>query len=170
MQNLEAKFKLSDLERARKQGEALGFSPRAVLDQRDTFFRVQQGKLKLREEDGGGAALIYYGREDNQGFKLSNYEIVPVSDPEKIRAILSEALGVIASVKKRRLLLQRDHIRLHLDHVEGLGDFGEIEAVLAADADPDDSLPAVEQLLHALGVDHRSLIGASYFEMMRPLR
>ncbi len=169
MQNLEAKFKLSDLERARAQGEAIGFLPRAVLDQRDTFFRVRQGKLKLREEEAG-AALIYYGREDNKDFKLSHYEIIPVSEPDKVRAMLTEALGVVASVRKRRLLLQRDHIRLHLDRVEGLGDFGEIEAVLAADADPDDSLPAVEQLLNALGVDHRSLIGASYFEMMRPIR
>jgi predicted adenylyl cyclase CyaB len=169
MQNLEAKFKLADLERARQQGEAVGFSPRAVMEQRDTFFRVHNGKLKLREEDGS-ASLIYYGREDNRDFKLSHYEIVAVSDPDKLRAMLSEALGVIASVRKRRVLLQRDHIRLHLDRVEGLGDFGEIEAVLPADADPDDSLPAVEQLLAALGVDHRSLIGASYFEMMRPLR
>ncbi|HLX38714.1 MAG TPA: hypothetical protein VKR29_12970, partial [Candidatus Binataceae bacterium] len=69
MQNLEAKFKLPDLARARKQAEAIGYEYRATLVQCDTFFRVREGKLKLREEESG-ACLIFYGRQDSRHLKL----------------------------------------------------------------------------------------------------
>src|SRR5580704_18184207 len=92
MKNLEAKFKLDDLARAKKQAEAIGYGYQATLLQRDTFFRVSEGKLKLREEESG-AWLIFYGRADSQHLKLSSYEIVPVAEPAKLRAIMASALG-----------------------------------------------------------------------------
>ncbi|HVN29801.1 MAG TPA: class IV adenylate cyclase [Candidatus Binataceae bacterium] len=164
MQNLEAKFRLSDLERARWQAEAIGYRYAATLRQRDTFFRVALGKLKLREEESG-AWLIYYDREDRGDLKLSNYEIVPTPEPEKTRAMLTQALGTIAVVEKERILMMRDHIRFHLDDVEGLGEFGEIEAVLADAGDLERSRPMVDQLLGALGIKPVELIEVSYFEL-----
>jgi predicted adenylyl cyclase CyaB len=169
MRNLEAKFKLFDLAKARKQAEALKYEFKGILLQRDTFFRVNQGKLKLREEESG-ACLIFYGREDVKGLKLSNYEIVAVAEPEKLRTMMSEALGVLAVVKKTRTLLTRDNLRLHLDNVDGLGDFGEIEAVLGEGSSPENSRAVVEQLLSALDISRRKLIDASYYEMLRPLK
>src|SRR5579862_7516612 len=112
MQNLEAKFKLDDLGRSRKQAEAIGYEFKATLVQRDTFFRVAQGKLKLREE-GAGAWLIFYGRADSAHLKLSSYEIVPIVEPEKSREMMTRALGTIAAVRKTRILMMRDNVRLH---------------------------------------------------------
>jgi adenylate cyclase class 2 len=169
MQNLEAKFKLHDLERARKQAEAIKYQFKATLLQRDTFFRVREGKLKLREEESG-AWLIFYGRQDSRDLKLSSYEIVPIPEPEKTRNVMTQALGAIATVKKTRILMMRDHVRLHLDRVDGLGEFGEIEAVLGEHDDPERSRPAVNELLDVLDVDRKNLIAASYFEMLRPMR
>ncbi len=169
MQNLEAKFKLPDLDRAHAQAESLGYRFKATLQQRDTFFGVNQGKLKLREEEPG-ACLIYYGRQDRAHLKLSSYEIVPVPEPEKTRAMLTEALGTIAVVRKTRILMMRDHIRLHLDRVDGLGEFGEIEAVLGEHDDPETSRPAVDALLRILGVNSANLIAESYFELLRATR
>src|SRR6266436_3870540 len=126
MRNLEAKFRLRDLALARRRAEAIGFELRVLLIQRDTFFRVEHGKLKLREEPGG-AALIHYRRDRLAGLDLSDYQIVQVAHPEAMRA---DALGVLAEVRKERTLMMRGNIRLHLDRVEGLGEFGEIEAVL----------------------------------------
>src|SRR5258706_16467921 len=123
MRNLEAKFKLLDLERARRQSEAIGYRFRATLAQRDTFFRVAGGKLKLREEESG-ARLIYYGRADREHLKLSTYEIVTITEPEKFHTMMTQALGIIATVSKVRILMMRDHVRLHLDRVEGLGEYG----------------------------------------------
>jgi predicted adenylyl cyclase CyaB len=169
MKNLEAKFKLDDLERAKKQAEAIGYRYQATLLQRDTFFRASEGKLKLREEESG-AWLIFYGRADSQHLKLSSYEIVPVAEPAKLRAIMGSALGVLATVNKTRILMLRDHVRLHLDRVDELGEFGEIEAVLGENGDPESSRPAVDQLLDALKVSRDDLIAVSYFEMLQAER
>jgi predicted adenylyl cyclase CyaB len=167
MQNLEAKFKLDDLDRAKTQAEAIGYRFKATLLQCDTFFRVPEGKLKLREEEAG-AWMIFYGRQDSRNLQLSSYEIVPVAEPEKFREMMARGLGTIATVKKTRILMMRDHVRLHLDRVEGLGEFGEIEAVLGEHIDAEGSRPAVDELLRALGVSPAHLIEKSYFEMLRP--
>jgi predicted adenylyl cyclase CyaB len=66
--------------------------------------------------------------------------------------------------------MTRDNVRLHLDRVDGLGEFGEIEAVLDQHGDPERSRPAVDELLSALDVNRKNLIAASYFEMLRPMR
>src|SRR3984957_20108820 len=110
MQNLEAKFRLDDLERAGKQAERIGYRFKATLLQCDTLFRVPAGKLKLREE-GSSAWLIFYGRQDSRSLQLSSYEIVPIAEPHNFREIMTQALGTIATVKKTRILMMRDHIR-----------------------------------------------------------
>jgi predicted adenylyl cyclase CyaB len=166
MRNLEAKFRLAGFARARRAAQSLGYRERAVLMQRDTFFRVAAGKLKLREEPEG-AWLLHYGRAESGSLQLSNYEIVAVAEPDATRAMLTAALGVIAEVRKRRILLMRANVRLHLDRVEGLGEFGEIEAVIAPDDDPERSRAAVDELLAALGVAPADLIDVSYFELTR---
>jgi predicted adenylyl cyclase CyaB len=165
MKNLEAKFHLGDLAHAESRAIALGYTPRAILNQRDTFFRVAEGKLKLREENGG-AALIFYRRSGSGSLMLSNYEIAPVSDPATTRHILDTALGTLATVEKVRILLTRGNIRLHLDRVASLGEFGEIEAVIPDGDDPELSRAAVDELLAALEIIPADLIDVSYFEML----
>src|SRR5260370_9740806 len=128
VQNVEAKFKLANLVHAREVAARLGFEASGILSQRDTFFQVAHGKLKLREE-AAGAWLIHYRRRREGGLELSDYEIVPVPEPARTRSMLASALGIMAEVRKERTLLMRGNIRLHLDRVEGLVAFGEIEAV-----------------------------------------
>ena len=84
---------------------------------------------------------------------LSNYEIVKVADPPRTLRILATALGPIAVVEKVRTLMMRDNVRLHLDQVARLGDYGEIEAVIADGDDPERSRGAVNEILAALGRD-----------------
>jgi predicted adenylyl cyclase CyaB len=168
MRNLEAKFRLDNLIDARARAEAIGFSYRATLAQCDTFFATPSGKLKLREETAG-ASLIYYRRDHDGALELSNYTIVPIADPPRICALLEAALGTIAQVRKRRTLMLRDNIRLHLDEVEKLGEFGEIEAVVPEGEEVETYRPAVTKILAALGVRQGDLTGASYFELTEPL-
>src|ERR1700687_2336054 len=165
MKNLEAKFRLADLVRAESRAIAIGYTRRAKLNQRDTFFNVPNGKLKLREENSG-AALIYYHRDNSGPLMLSSYQIAPVSNPATTRHILDAALGTLAIVEKVRILLTRDHIRLHLDRVASLGEFGEIEAVIPSADDPELSRAAVENPLAALKIIPADLIDVSYFEML----
>lgn len=165
MKNLEAKFRLADHANAQARAAELGYAPRAVLNQRDTFFRVADGKLKLREENGS-AALIFYRRDASGPLMLSDYEIVPVADAARTLRVLTEALGTIAVVEKVRSLMMRDNVRLHLDRVAELGNFGEIEAVIADSDDPERSRGAVDELIAALGVTAADLLDVSYFEML----
>src|SRR5882757_5317158 len=92
VKNLEAKFRLSNQAEAEARATALAYTQRAILHQRDTFFRVANGKLKLREENGS-AVLIYYHRDQSGPLMLSNYEIVKVADPPRTLRILADALG-----------------------------------------------------------------------------
>ncbi|MGD0119764.1 MAG: class IV adenylate cyclase [Candidatus Binatus sp.] len=165
MKNLEAKFRLANHAEAEARATALGYTRRAILEQRDTFFRVANGKLKLREENGS-AALIFYRRAESGPLMLSNYEIVPVAEPVGTLRILTDALGTIAIVEKTRTLMMRDNVRLHLDKVARLGEFGEIEAVIADGDDPERSRAAVDEILAAVGVARADLIDVSYFEML----
>jgi len=165
MKNLEAKFPLANHADAEARATALGYTRRAVLHQRDTFFRVANGKLKMREENGS-AVFIFYHRDESGGLMLSNYEIVKVADPPRTLRILAAALGPLAVVEKVRTLVIRDNVRLHLDKVARLGDYGEIEAVIAEDDDPEQSRGAVDEILAALNVGKADLIDVSYFEML----
>ena len=165
MQNVEAKFKMLNPAHAREVATRLGFQARGILAQRDTFFQVAHGKLKLREE-AAGAWLIHYRRRREADLELSEYEIVPVAEPARTRSMLASALGVLAEVRKERTLLMRGNIRLHLDRVESLGDFGEIEAVLESGETAESNRVAVREILSALDINEHDLIGMSYFEMM----
>jgi adenylate cyclase class IV len=165
MKNLEAKFRLANLAQAESAALALGYTRRATLVQRDTFFRVAAGKLKMREEDGK-AVLIFYSRSASEALMLSDYKIVPVPEPEHTRAVMTGRLGVLAVVEKERVLMIRDNVRLHLDRVARLGEYGEIEAVIADGESPESSRGAVDQLLAALGITAADLIDVSYFELL----
>jgi adenylate cyclase class 2 len=165
LRNLEAKFRLVDLAEAEQRATAIGYTRRAILEQRDTFFRVANGKLKLREETGG-AVLIFYHRIESRPLMLSNSEIVNVVEPARTLRMLEDALGTIAVIEKVRTLMMRDNVRLHLDRVAGLGLFGEIEAVIADGDDPERSRGAVDEIVTALGVTAADLIDVSYFEML----
>ncbi len=165
MRNLEAKFPLTDFAAARAQLDALGFVEQGALLQRDTFFRIPHGKLKLREQPDG-AWLIHYQRGHHGAFELSNYTIVEVANSPELRAILSAALGVRVEVSKQRLLLLRRNVRVHLDEVSSLGRFGEIELILGSGDDPNMHDAILHEILRALEVAPSTLLEKSYFEML----
>ena len=106
-----------------------------MLRQRDTYFAVAHGRLKLREEEPGGATLIAYERPDAASERVSSYRLVPVAEPAPLRDALRAASGVTARVVKRRHLLLWETVRIHLDEVRGLGSFLELEAVAEPGSD-----------------------------------
>jgi predicted adenylyl cyclase CyaB len=84
-----------------------------------------------------------------------------------MRALFTDALGVLAEVRKQRTLMLRRNVRLHLDRVEELGNFGEIEAVLREGESPVQFQAEVAEILAALGIATADLINQSYFELMQ---
>jgi pimeloyl-ACP methyl ester carboxylesterase/adenylate cyclase class IV len=128
--NVEIKIRAGDLGRMRKRLRALGASGPETVHQRDAFYSVPRGRLKLGEIDAGGAELIFYDRPDDTGPRLSSYSRAACPDPAALGDLLGSALGTRGVVEKLREVYRIGTSRVHLDRVRGLGDFVEIEVVL----------------------------------------
>src|SRR3954467_175457 len=133
--NVELKARDPDPERSLERCVALGAEDRGELRQRATSSAARRGRLKLREQEPGGAELIAYERADAAEARESRYRIAPVADPAALREALAAALGTVAGVERRRHLLVWEGVRIHLDRVDGLGDFVELEGVADAGSD-----------------------------------
>jgi homotetrameric cytidine deaminase len=150
--NVELKALDPDPERSLAVCRELGAEDRGVLRQRDTYFRAREGRLKLREEEPGGAVLIQYDRPDGPQARESRYRLVPVPDPEATLEALDAALGTLVVVSKERHLFLWDGVRIHLDRVEGLGSFVELEGVAPAESDLAAEQEKVARLREALQI------------------
>jgi homotetrameric cytidine deaminase len=151
--NVELKALDPDPARSLAVCRELGAEDRGVLRQRDTYFRTRRGRLKLRVQEPGGATLIQYDRPDAAQARESRYRLSPVPDPEELRASLDAALGTLVVVDKQRHLLLWDGVRIHLDTVDGLGSFVELEGVAAPESDLAGEHEKVAHLQAALGIE-----------------
>ena len=163
--NIEIKSRLADLPTTRALVEAISDTPPQTLHQRDTFFRCSHGRLKLREMEGQ-AELIFYTRPDSAAAKQSDYEITPVADPESLRGVLSRALGVTQTVVKTRLLYLIGQTRVHLDSVDGLGDFLELEVVLRPGQEVAQGEAIAADLMGRLRIRDDDLCSTAYADML----
>ena len=164
--NVELKAVDPDPARTLERALALGAADHGVLVQRDTYFRVREGRLKLREEEPGGAHLIAYSRPDAAEVRVSSYRVVPVPDPAGLRAALAETDGVDVVVEKRRRLLLWETVRIHLDEVRGLGSFVELEAVAEPASDLHRERTQVAELRLLLDIRDESLREGSYADAL----
>jgi predicted adenylyl cyclase CyaB len=164
--NIEIKARISDEASLDERLAQLTLESRDDLRQVDTFFAAPFGRLKLRECNDGTAELIHYHRGDQRDPKLSNYERVAVSDPSGLRTLLARALGIRGTVTKQRLALILGSTRIHIDEVEGLGRFLEIEVVLGADDRIEDGERTAAELLESLRVPPEDLISSAYIDLL----
>jgi predicted adenylyl cyclase CyaB len=164
--NLELKARDRDPERSLRVCAELGAEDRGTLRQTDTYFEVAAGRLKLREEPGSDAQLIAYQRPDLAGQKESRYWIVAVADPAGLKQALSALLGLQAVVSKARRLFVFEGVRIHLDRVERLGSFIELEGVATGDTDPADFEALLSDLRRSFEIDQSDLVGGSYSDLV----
>ena len=164
--NVELKAHDPDPARTLERALAAGADDRGLLRQRDTYFAVAHGRLKLREEEPGGATLIAYERPDAATERVSSYRLVPVADADGLRAALSVATGVTAVVVKRRRVLLWEAVRIHLDEVRGLGSFLELEAVAQPGSDLVRERAQVARLREALDIRDDALREGSYADAL----
>jgi homotetrameric cytidine deaminase len=126
--NLEIKARDADPRRSLELALEAGAEDHGEIAQRDTYFGHAAGRLKLREQTPGETELIQYRRPDEPGPRTSEFRRVPVAEADSLREALDDALGTLVTVSKSRRLLMWHGIRIHLDEVEGLGSFVELEA------------------------------------------
>lgn len=141
---------------------ALGAEDHGTIAQRDTYFEVARGGLKLREEQPGRPHLIQFERASEPQQRESRYRIIEVSDGAALCAALAVAIGIRGVVAKRRHLLLWRNVRIHLDQVEQLGTFIELEAVAPADSDLAHEHRLVAELRDALGITDERLVALGY--------
>lgn len=163
--NLEIKTPFPDLDRGHAISRALGARDGGVLNQCDTYFNSTQGRVKLREIEGSHAELIFYQRLEATGERECNYQIFRTADPAQLLAVIGPAMGVRTIVRKSRYLYLYENARIHLDAVEGLGNFLEFEVVV----DERGMVQAQEllnRLIAAFELDRAEFIQGSYVDMM----
>jgi len=163
--NIEIKAKLADPGAARRAIQRIATERIGQRIQVDTYFHCRTGRLKLREASGATAELIWYDRPDENGPKPSRYYLVEVADPETLRSALSAALGVRSVVRKRREIYRYRFVRIHLDHVDLLGDFLELEGVLEDGVDEVEARRVVADLVARLQIPAAAMRAGSYGEM-----
>jgi adenylate cyclase class IV len=169
--NIEIKARIASVEALLPRALALGDGPAETIDQDDTFFAVPQGRLKLRQFADGSAELIHYQRPDSGSAKASDYVRVAAPEPAALREALARGLGLRGRVRKRRWLVMAGSTRIHLDRVEGLGDFMELEVVLQAGQTDAEGAAAAEALMQALGLtDGAARVAGAYLDLLAATR
>jgi homotetrameric cytidine deaminase len=166
MRNVELKARDPEPRRTVQLALALGAEDRGEIVQRDTYFARVVGRLKLREQEPGQDELIQYRRADSPDLRTSEYRVVPVTDADRLREALEAAVGSLVVVEKRRRLLLWQGVRIHLDQVEGLGNYLELEAVAAPGSDLTAERGQLERLRGELQVDVSALVAGSYADLL----
>ena len=164
--NIEIKARVHDMAGLRARAEAISDTPVQVIPQEDTFFHTPKGRLKLRQLQPDLAQLVYYERPDQDGPKRSSYHIFVTSDPQGLKTSLSLALGIRGVVRKTRYLYLAGQTRIHLDDVEGLGQFMELEVVLREGQSDADGQAIAEDLMARLGVRPADLLEGAYMDLL----
>jgi len=164
--NIEIKARISDTRAVEALAAALSDTAPELIEQEDTFFNVPRGRLKLRVFSPTKGELIFYERDDCAGPKCSLYSIVPTIDPSALKSLLSAALGVRAVVRKRRTLYLCGQTRIHLDDVEGLGDFLELEVVLTPEQRVEEGTAIASDLMRRLNIRPSDLVEGAYVDLL----
>lgn len=170
MRNVELKASDPDPARTLELARRLGASDEGEITQRDTYFGGSRARVKLREQTPGADELIAYRRADEADARVSEYLRVPVPDAAALKQALDAAYGAGVVVAKRRHLLLLENVRIHLDEVEGLGAYIELEAVVGDGDDIELSRERVARLRAALGVADANLVPGSYSDLLADTR
>jgi predicted adenylyl cyclase CyaB len=164
--NVEIKARVENPVRSKALTEALAGTPAQLIVQEDTFFAAPRGRLKLRKLSSTSAELICYEREDGAGPKESRYSIFPTSEPDSLKSVLGMSLGVRGVVRKTRALYLVGQTRIHLDEVEGLGSFVELEVVLQRNQSHADGVRIARELMIKLEIQDSELVEQAYIDLL----
>jgi len=164
--NVEVKAKVGDIEGLILKAKNLCKCDGTIIEQDDTFFKTETGRLKLRIFKDGNGELIFYNRPDVEGPKVSDFSKSSTSDPQSLKQVLSSALGSVGSVQKTRTLFMYGQTRVHIDKVVNLGNFMELEVMLKDDQTLEEGTIIAEEILGLLGIPKSDLISGAYMDWL----
>jgi len=164
--NVEIKARVENPDLFRAAAVAMADKPLEMISQKDTFFKIHEGRLKLRDFGDGTGQLIWYHRPNQTGPKISDYAITHTDDPVGLVEVLGKSLHVLGVVSKKRTLLMCGRTRIHLDEVENLGWFMELEVVLTQGEDAAAGETEAKQLMKELGIHTDGLVEGAYLDLL----
>ena len=164
--NVEIKARIKSVESVFPKAAGLADEGPIEIVQDDTFFPCKNGRLKLRAFTREEGELIFYRRTDRKGPKESFYLVSPTTSPNTLRESLSQAYGQAGRVRKNRTLLLAGRTRIHLDRVEGLGDFLELEVMLEEGEPVESGEAEARDLMEKLGIQPDQLIEGAYVDLL----
>ena len=164
--NIEIKARARVPIELRRRAAEVSASAGELIEQEDVFFHVPHGRLKLRIISARRGELIAYRRDDRAAAKTSEYVITPTDSPAALRSTLAAALGVRVVVRKQRWLFLVGQTRIHLDDVEGLGAFVELEYVLQPGQDRDRGAAEIARLMQLLDIRDGDLVATAYADLL----
>lgn len=164
--NIEIKARLDALPPLQPRVERLADRAPIEIAQDDTFFACPGGRLKLRSFTASAGELIFYERPNVAGPKESRYVLSATAEPDTLRTVLTAAYGVVGRVVKRRTLYLIGRTRVHLDRVEGLGNYLELEVVLREGESSAAGVAEAEALLKRLDIGPERLVAAAYVDLL----
>ncbi|MFD2263663.1 class IV adenylate cyclase [Lacibacterium aquatile] len=164
--NVEIKARVGDPAALERRVALLATDGPDLIEQDDTFFTCPNGRLKLRVLGSGEGQLVFYRRSDTAGPKESFYVVSTTPEPDSLREALTHAYGSLGRVIKRRTLYMVGRTRIHLDAVKDLGNFLELEVVLAEDEPVEAGIAEADALLRRLDISADSLIDRAYFDLL----
>jgi predicted adenylyl cyclase CyaB len=163
---IKARIQKEQVEYVRQQAQARSSTDDEQLHQVDTFYNVPSGRLKLRESANGTAELIAYKRSNQAGPKLSSYVRYLCTDSKTLHDALARSVGIRGVVKKTRQVIHVSQTRVHIDEVDGLGTFLELEVVLCEGQSSVDGKNIASELMKIFGVLPESLVDRSYIDLL----
>ncbi len=163
--NIEIKARIEDADEFTARVEELADEGPFEMEQDDTFFRCGHGRLKLRAFSETSGELIFYRRTDQPGPKESSYLITPATDPAGLREVLTLAYGQTGRIVKHRTLFLIGRTRVHIDRVEGLGNFMELEVVLDLNESSEAGVNEAALLMERLHIEEAALLEGAYIDM-----
>ena len=167
--NIEIKARVVDMQALRRRAAALCDQAPVIIEQLDTFFNIPRGRLKLRTWGTGAGQLIYYERLDERGPKRSDYFVADLAEANGVEEVLSKAYGVRRSVRKRRELFLIRNTRVHLDTVDDLGEFVELEVVLGPGESDRGGEAEARRLMASLGIADADCVTGAYVDLLEEL-
>ena len=168
--NIEIKARVNHVFTLEKLIRNLAKTEPIVLSQEDIFFNVPHGRLKLRIFSPDKNELIFYERQNIAGPKQSAYCKSETDDPSVLKEVLIKALGMKGIVRKIRKLYLYEQTRIHIDDVEGLGHFVELEVMLQDNQTPEDGIAIAENLMVQLHIEKQDLVDIAYIDLMDSIK
>ena len=164
--NIEIKARLHCPEEITARVRALAGAPAGTFSQEDLFFRVPRGRLKMRTECDNPVEFIYYQRANHGSPMYSAYFRSTPENSSNTEAELRRLFGTKGIVRKKRTLFWLCGARIHIDDVEGLGHFLEVEVPVAGLTKEHHAKALAEKIVSSLGLCSRDFVCKAYEELL----